>query len=281
MMVLEWTMAIRFHLAAKPAHQQPTKFFVEKGFHCFMLSIANFAFLQYMPIGIIVIAMKRPFRFVDLFLATVALVMLMPLLERNFFGGIVMNLIFLGLVATAIRSLARSRKVRIVAVVSGGIAVVVDVSFTWLPMPEYLLPLHTTIFSLGYGVLVSLTIWVIVRHLLSAKRIGIDEVIGGAAGYLLLGLLWAFIYLTLEVARPDSLSFPLKIKDPENFSRLLYFSYTTLTTLGYGDLLPKSPMARMLATLEALTGQIYLAILIARLVGIHIAEHIRKGSHHR
>lgn len=54
--------------------------------------------------------------------------------------------------------------------------------------------------------------------------------------------------------------------------QMRYFSFETLTTLGYGDIVPRSPVARMLATLEAVMGQIYLTVLIARLVGLHIVD---------
>ncbi len=54
--------------------------------------------------------------------------------------------------------------------------------------------------------------------------------------------------------------------------QMRYFSFETLTTLGYGDIVPRSPAARMLATIEAVMGQIYLTVLIARLVGLHIAH---------
>lgn len=54
--------------------------------------------------------------------------------------------------------------------------------------------------------------------------------------------------------------------------QLRYFSFATLTTLGFGDILPRTPVARVLATLEAVTGQIYLTVLIARLVGLHIVH---------
>ncbi len=56
---------------------------------------------------------------------------------------------------------------------------------------------------------------------------------------------------------------------------LFYFSFTTLTTLGYGDILPKGRFVMMIASFEAITGQIYLAVFVARLVGLHIAEQIK------
>jgi hypothetical protein len=55
-------------------------------------------------------------------------------------------------------------------------------------------------------------------------------------------------------------------------THVLYFSFTTLTTLGYGDIVPVSAIARALTSIEAITGQIYLAVLVARLVGLNIAE---------
>jgi len=55
-------------------------------------------------------------------------------------------------------------------------------------------------------------------------------------------------------------------------STVLYFSFTTLTTLGYGDIVPTSPISRMLTSVEAIAGQLYLAVLVARLVGMHIVS---------
>jgi hypothetical protein len=61
-------------------------------------------------------------------------------------------------------------------------------------------------------------------------------------------------------------------------SGVLYFSFATLTTLGYGDIVPTTPISRMLASVEAITGQLYLAVLVARLVGLHIAESLDQGA---
>ena len=59
-------------------------------------------------------------------------------------------------------------------------------------------------------------------------------------------------------------------------SSLVFFSFVTMTTLGYGDIVPASPAARSLATLQAVVGQLYLAVLVARLVGLHVAESVRR-----
>jgi hypothetical protein len=96
------------------------------------------------------------------------------------------------------------------------------------------------------------------------------RVIGGIAGYLLIGYAWSFGYQLLEQRIPGAIYFEPSLADslsrPEG--RLIYFSFVTLTTVGYGDVHPAHPTARSLAVAEALVGQLYLAILIASLVGM-------------
>jgi hypothetical protein len=87
---------------------------------------------------------------------------------------------------------------------------------------------------------------------------------GAIAVYLLLGLAWAHTYDLIEYLSPGA--FTGTITDSARFSSWMYFSFVTLATLGYGDITPMHPVARSLAVAEAITGQLYLAILIARLV---------------
>ena len=95
-----------------------------------------------------------------------------------------------------------------------------------------------------------------------------------------LALLWAQCYLLLFYISPDAYSINGMILSDyitastakEENVIAVYYSFVTITTLGYGDILPLSAGARMLAVTEALTGQIYLVVLVARLVGLHIAH---------
>ena len=100
-----------------------------------------------------------------------------------------------------------------------------------------------------------------------------DKTYGALCVYLLIGLTWGFMFLTLAGFQPGSfLLGQARLsgteKDP---AALVYFSFVTLSTVGYGDITPLSPPARALAFLEAILGQIYLTVLVARLVGLHIA----------
>jgi hypothetical protein len=92
---------------------------------------------------------------------------------------------------------------------------------------------------------------------------------GGIAGYLLLGLVWAQAYALVEILHPGS--FSGAINAAAGHRSFAYFSFVTLTTVGYGDILPVHPAARSLAMLEAVTGPLYIAILLARLVSLAMA----------
>jgi len=101
--------------------------------------------------------------------------------------------------------------------------------------------------------------------------VNVHRVMGGVAAYLLIGVTWAFGYKLLMEMIPGGIHFqmPLAAGVPTGEpSRLIYFSFETLTTVSYGDAYPLHRIARSLTTAEALIGQLYPAILIATLVGM-------------
>lgn len=104
------------------------------------------------------------------------------------------------------------------------------------------------------------------------KKVDADTIKGGICVYLLLGITWMGIYrLVYEF---DPYAFSVQFGATWEF---MYFSFTTLTTLGYGDITPVSSFAMMLTNLEAMAGQLFLAIFVARLVGLHIVNNQNKG----
>jgi hypothetical protein len=119
----------------------------------------------------------------------------------------------------------------------------------------------------------------ILADVLKDERITGEKIYGAICAYLLMGLIWSFSYDLLETLHKESFSIvraadKVGLQRTENFgadSDLAYYSFITLTTLGYGDICPRTATARSLASLEALVGQLYLAVLVSRLVGLHIA----------
>jgi len=93
--------------------------------------------------------------------------------------------------------------------------------------------------------------------------------------YLLLEFAWSYAYALLDEIQPGSFAASTEVGRNDYVARVMqlrYFSFMTLTTVGYGDVLPRSSTARTMAALEAVMGQIYLTVLVARLVGLHIVH---------
>ena len=124
-----------------------------------------------------------------------------------------------------------------------------------------------------FGVaLLGLTTLVMLNSLIHADQVSSDTIVGGICVYLLVGLCFAVTFIVLSEVDPTSLA-PLPIDDPtRRATKLLYFSFVTLTTLGYGDIVPQSDLAQMFAVSEAVIGQLYLTIFVARLVGLYVGR---------
>ncbi len=130
------------------------------------------------------------------------------------------------------------------------------------------------------------TVGVILKYLFVASHVTFDMICASLCVYLLLSVAWAIAYSLIEILQPGSFHLALgeaggdtAIRfEGERASLAMYYSLVTMTTLGYGDIIPTSSIARTSAATEALTGQPYLAVLVARLVGLHIAQAMAKGG---
>jgi ion channel len=116
--------------------------------------------------------------------------------------------------------------------------------------------------------LFAVTIAYLLRYVFQRDVMTSDKLYGAAAAYLMLGVLWALLYAIATYFQPDSFSIGGTVTRP-TFTDLLYFSITTLTSTGFGDIVPLLRRVRALCVLEQLTGALFLAILIARLAGVY------------
>lgn len=116
--------------------------------------------------------------------------------------------------------------------------------------------------------------WHLTKRVFSGGEVNAYRIMGGVAVYLVLGVLWANVYLLLYLATPGTFLFApgVQVSEPP-VSEMLYFSFVSLTTIGFGDIVPLHPFARSLSTLEGLVGQLYPAILLARLVTQYQRQH--------
>lgn len=123
---------------------------------------------------------------------------------------------------------------------------------------------------------VIVVIFAVSRH----GRVTRETILGGINAYLLLGLTFMLLHTAILVADPGAYfinGHPFKVTDPhrpglELLSPMLYLSFTTITTLGYGDITPQVSMSRVLTSTEAVVGQLYFAIFLARLVGMEVSQ---------
>jgi hypothetical protein len=144
--------------------------------------------------------------------------------------------------------------------------------FLWV---KYLVPHETLVFvtnCLAVFFLVLLTALILGQALREGPTTS-HRITGAVAAYLLIGLLWSLAYYLVALRIPGAFSVqgPFTPGQGETLqSQLFYFSFITLTTLGYGDIVAVHPMARMLVILEGVTGQLFPAILIARLVSLQV-----------
>jgi hypothetical protein len=184
---------------------------------------------------------------------------------RSLAGDIVYALLLL----SGVLALTGRRPLRLVLLTVAVITLAVDLGSWFLPVAEPWVQ--------GMGLLsLLLLLAVVLGQTLRRGPVTFHRIQGAVAAYLLLGVIWAHAYSLIALLGPGAFSGPVR---PEDGPRAwLYFSFVTLTTVGYGDVLPVHPAARSLAVLEAVVGPLYLAILIARLVSLAVVPGREGGA---
>ena len=212
---------------------------------------------------------RTDYRF--LFFSLIAMSLAGPLLGPDFADRGVLEVTFATVLVAAVARITRGPLQVTLSLVLGGFALVAMLAgrFTEsgiIPMAQSAL----LACFLGYIAFLVLT------DILSTQGVTSHEVFGALSVYLLVGATWEFFYALCLQADPGAIAFPEgphllangPAKSEAAMQNLTYFSFVTLTTLGYGDILPISRLARTLAWMEAVFGQLFLAVLVARLVGL-------------
>ncbi|HEU4391564.1 MAG TPA: ion channel [Blastocatellia bacterium] len=196
---------------------------------------------------------------------------LYPLGNRGLFVGITLQLVFSLILITGVVVVAKTRA----AMAVGTLAAVGTAVIGWIRLYAPSERLTILGVSLWIVFLVMLS-WVILKRVFSEGKITIHRIQGAVAAYLLLGVIWSGCYMLIMQVDPRAFNLPSTADDATLMSKLVYFSFVSLTTVGYGDITAVHPMARSLAMLEALTGQLFPAILIARLVSMEVSHREEK-----
>jgi hypothetical protein len=209
-------------------------------------------------------------KFSVLFVAVLLLVSVMPFVTGKL--GVLVPLLLVILMVGIIRTLNLSKPVIYFCGLVGLAAMVLHMTavltgtfgdqqtgFEWLILGALIC----------YSIFLAIGIAGLLSGILGKHTITHDTVQGSLAVYLLIGILWALLYRIVYVLKPSEFADTIY---PGMFPEFLYFSFTTLTTLGYGDISPVGPISRALTTLEAIAGPVFLTVLVSRLVGHYVSR---------
>ena len=225
----------------------------------------------------------RQARFTQLLIALSLLLFAAPFVGvfQSSLGKSLASLIILGLLAAVLISAGlavaenhrQARVISILALLCVGLSVVASL------FEARGVRFVQNILTIGF---LAQIVCLIVRRLFQPRPVDHHAISASLCGYLLIGIGFAVVYTLVMDIDPDSIRLSADDRSATlgfgnlHTSTSLYFSFVTLTTLGYGDITPQSPVARMLTTAESLIGQLYLVVLVSRLVGLHISAGIGK-----
>jgi len=220
------------------------------------------------------IPLKRPTgKYVYLLTALLLLFIASPIAEDRGVGYAVLDVASTVILLATIYAISRERRPLYFALPLAAVTLLANwIGYAFHDHRIYIVA------AAAYSVFFMFAAGLIIRSILREKHVTWDVVLGGASGYLLIGLTWANLFTLIGLIHPNAFvgvhtSTTTAPTTPSAINRdtdLIYFSFTTLTTLGYGDVMPVAHLARHMAALEGILGQFYLAVFVARLVGLHI-----------
>jgi hypothetical protein len=208
----------------------------------------------------------RRFTTVQLLVALGLLFVAFPFVEEVKGGNIIVSVLFSLVLLSAVLAVAERKRVLVVAIVLA----IPAIGGRWI---NHLQPdlIHPAVFLNAGLILVGFVVANLLRFVLRAPSVNVEVLCASIAAYLMLGLMWTMAYWLVDQLTPGgafSFNTTTGTQSMNGFNGF-YFSFITLSTVGYGDITPISRIARWLAAMEAMTGLLYVAVLIARLVALY------------
>lgn len=197
---------------------------------------------------------------------------LCPFLEDFIGVNILMDILFSLILISGIYAICEKKLVLIIGLLIALPTLAAQWSLYFLKIPSLEL-VHRILSAVFFAYILI----IMISYLFKEKNVTVEVITTAISVYFLIGLTWAFVFSLLEIVHPGSfiLSSQNQVK---NIDQLIYYSFVTLTTIGYGDITALTSPAGSLSALEAMMGQIYLAVLVARLVGMYIFQSTKTES---
>src|SRR5437762_3509363 len=217
--------------------------------------------------------LPRPLRFrrfsaVQLLIALVAFFICAPFVEEIKGGDLIVSGLFSLVLVAGVVAVAQRKRTLMIAIVLAFPAIV----GRWINYfrPDLIPPV---VFLVSGLILIAFVVGHLLRFVLRAPSVTVEVLCASISAYLMLGLMWTMAYWLVDQLTPGgafSFNTNAGTRSMNGFNGF-YFSFITLSTVGYGDITPVSRIARWLAAMEAMTGLLYVAVLIARLVSLYSA----------
>jgi voltage-gated potassium channel len=205
------------------------------------------------------------------------LLMIYPFWPRSILGLATLDILLWGVLIASIHAVSHSVLLSRIAIALAIPTFLADIIAFMMATQQWLL--ISCLLDLTFIFFVTT---VVIGNVMKEERVGTNKIFGAICGYILIGLLWALVYGALELSYPGSFSgTATPQQEGPHFAAMdqfIYFSLVTLSTLGYGDITAVTHAARSLSAVEAVVGQLYMAILVARLIGLHIFESRQRQS---
>ena len=198
-----------------------------------------------------------------LLIALFLLILASPLFEGGEAGRIVTNALYSLVLLAIARAASDGRRIQVTFLALAVLAILL----LWLDTGDQATASEIAGLLL-FAALNAAAIALVLRRMLLAPAVNFDVICGAVAIYLLLGVTWALTYMVLDAVDPAAFEL-LSLTAAAGWTDFLYFSFATLTTLGYGDISPTGDFVRIWAVMEAAVGVLYLAVLVARLVSLY------------
>jgi ion channel len=202
---------------------------------------------------------------VELLIALALLFFFFPFVEEVKDGDVIVSILLSLVLLSAVLAVADRKGVFVIALALA----IPAIAGRWINhfRPDLVPP---QVFLTAGLVLIAFVVANLLRFVLRAPSVNMEVLCASISAYLMLGLLWTVAYWLVDQLTPGAFAFNTNEgKQSIRGFNAFYFSFVTLSTVGYGDITPVSKVARMLAAMEAMTGLLYVAVLIARLVALY------------
>lgn len=204
--------------------------------------------------------------FFYLIVAIMAMILFAPFLKEFTRLRFLMDIFFSVIFISGIYAISHQKRYIVIAVLLA-LPMIISLWAKYIFVSDYLIIVGRLFGILFFG----FAIIHIGQFMYNAQDVTQDVLFAAIVVYLLMAIMWAFIFGLLELIHPGSFNSP-EAHNLEASELFLYFSFITITTLGYGDITPANEMANSLAVVEAVVGQIYLVVVVAWLVGMHVSK---------